>query len=267
MRHPPNQSAAVHPVNHYERLKVTQDAPPEVIRAAYRALANRLHPDRSGAGEAGDAHEQMVALNAAYEVLIDPALRRDYDASLSTVLDWRAAVSDDALDLGGDPSTGVVHADLAAPVTAWAPDMKHVLLTGVAILALLTVGFAWYLKADPTGSTIDGAMGERLVRHEDSVAVEAARRGEMPDLNQSSLESGVRRPSVEELARMSDEELVAAMPALDGQAARLPAQARRAVSAASATRGHPLDGPGLSLKVDAELLGSYTGRTQAGSKP
>ena len=79
-------------MNHYERLKVTQDAPPEVIRAAYRALANRLHPDRNGgAGGADDAsHDQMAELNAAYEVLIDPVLRRDYDATLEPV---RAAVA------------------------------------------------------------------------------------------------------------------------------------------------------------------------------
>ena len=64
IRHPSNRFEP-HAVNHYERLKVTQDAPPEVIRAAYRALANRLqaHPPSPGAA-ADAAQEEMMGLNA-----------------------------------------------------------------------------------------------------------------------------------------------------------------------------------------------------------
>jgi len=72
-------------VNHYERLKVSRDAPPEVIRAAYRALANKLHPDRAGGAPTGpdDAqHAQMAALNTAYETLMDPKARQAYDDSI-----------------------------------------------------------------------------------------------------------------------------------------------------------------------------------------
>ena len=248
-------------MNHYERLKVTQDAPPEVIRAAYRALANRLHPDRNGAGAGGvadAAHEQMAALNAAYEVLIDPALRRDYDASLTTARNWQVGASEAALDPDRDPSAGVVPADLVAPVTAWAPDLKHVLLAGAGVLVLAVVGVTWYLRADPPAASLDVAVSEQLGRQEGSVAIEAARRGEMPAMGEGA-EVGVRRPSVEELARMSDEELVAAMPALDGPAAVAPS--RTSAQFVGSSRPHPLDGPGLSLKTDAELLGSY------GAKP
>ena len=39
---------------HYDNLKVTRDAPTEVIRAAYRALSQQFHPDRNpGNAEAG----------------------------------------------------------------------------------------------------------------------------------------------------------------------------------------------------------------------
>ena len=74
-------------MNHYERLKVAPDAPPEVIRAAYRALAAKLHPDRKGgdAGPTEHAHEAMAALNASYLVLMDPAARAEYDRSLEAV--------------------------------------------------------------------------------------------------------------------------------------------------------------------------------------
>lgn len=34
---------------HYDNLKVAREAPPEVIRAAYRALSQRYHPDRNPA--------------------------------------------------------------------------------------------------------------------------------------------------------------------------------------------------------------------------
>lgn len=271
IRHPPNWFDAPHAVNHYERLKVTQDAPPEVIRAAYRALANRLHPDRNGPGAAGGAadaaHEQMAALNAAYEVLIDPSLRRDYDASLSTARNWRVDTAEGSVDQDRDPSAGVVPADLVAPVTAWAPDMKQVLLAGVTVLALAVVGVTWYLQSDSTGSSINAAMGDQLSRHEDSMAVEAARRGEMPALNPAA-DGGVKRPTVEELARMSDEELVAAMPALDGQAARMPPQGRvQGAAAMGSSQVHPLDGSALALKVDAQLLGSSPARSQLSGKP
>ena len=250
-------------MNHYERLKVTQDAPPEVIRAAYRALANRLHPDRSGAGNVTDAaHEQMAALNAAYEVLIDPALRRDYDASLSTARNWQAAAADAALDQERDPSVGVVPGDLTAPVTAWAPEMKHVLVAGAGALLLAVVGVSWYLRADQATSPLDVAVSEQLGRQDNAAAIEAARRGEMPTPVGGG---GVRRPSVEELARMSDEELVAAMPALDGQAAPMPEPVRAASLGSS--RVHPLDGPGLPLKVETGLLGAHGATGRAGGKP
>ncbi|GAA5232995.1 J domain-containing protein [Verticiella sediminum] len=64
--------------SHYENLKVSRDAPPAVIRAAYRALTQQYHPDRNP----GDAKAQRVMgmLNRGYEVLSDPARRRAHDA-------------------------------------------------------------------------------------------------------------------------------------------------------------------------------------------
>lgn len=64
---------------HYDVLRVTADAPPEVIRAAYKALSQTWHPDRNPSPEAG---EVMQALNTAYAVLSDPSKRADYDRSL-----------------------------------------------------------------------------------------------------------------------------------------------------------------------------------------
>lgn len=64
----------------YAELGVTPQAEPEVIRAAFRALAQRYHPDRQlGASALWAA--KMVRINHAYEVLSQPELRRAYDAS------------------------------------------------------------------------------------------------------------------------------------------------------------------------------------------
>ena len=65
---------------HYENLKVAENAPDEVIKAAYRALSQKYHPDKNS-GDA-EAHRIMQIINAAYAVLSDPVQRSRYDESL-----------------------------------------------------------------------------------------------------------------------------------------------------------------------------------------
>lgn len=62
----------------YSELGVTPQAEPEVIRAAYRALALRYHPDRH---EGALASAKMTRINHAYSVLSKPETRRAYDQS------------------------------------------------------------------------------------------------------------------------------------------------------------------------------------------
>lgn len=66
---------------HYDNLKVMRTAPPEVIRAAYRALAARYHPDKCE--NKAEATRIMTIVNAAYEVLQDPKRRQEYDEALA----------------------------------------------------------------------------------------------------------------------------------------------------------------------------------------
>lgn len=67
--------APVH--THYDNLKVARSAPPEVIRAAYKALSQRFHPDRNpGITEAARI---MAIINTSYDVLSDPEKRRQHD--------------------------------------------------------------------------------------------------------------------------------------------------------------------------------------------
>lgn len=62
---------------HYDNLKVARNAPPEVIRAAYKTLAQKFHPDRNPGN--ADATRIMAIINASYEVLSDPDKRREHD--------------------------------------------------------------------------------------------------------------------------------------------------------------------------------------------
>ncbi|MDH5243612.1 MAG: J domain-containing protein [Chloroflexota bacterium] len=60
----------------YKTLQVDPEAEDEVITAAYRRLARKYHPDVAGGAEAAD---RMAALNAAWELIGDPAKRAAYD--------------------------------------------------------------------------------------------------------------------------------------------------------------------------------------------
>lgn len=66
--------------NHYKTLNVNPTATQAEIKQAYRRLAKLLHPD-SNSQTAG--HEEIVRLNAAYEILGDPQQREFYDRQLS----------------------------------------------------------------------------------------------------------------------------------------------------------------------------------------
>lgn len=70
---------------HYETLRVSPSADAAEVRRAYLARARELHPDQHiGAPEAQRRRVErlMQELNAAWEVVGDPARRRAYDAGL-----------------------------------------------------------------------------------------------------------------------------------------------------------------------------------------
>lgn len=90
------------PTTHYDNLKVAKDAPSEVIRAAYRALTQRYHPDRNPDPEAARI---MQIINRAYEVLSDPERRREHDLWIEQEERSRASA----------PASEAAKADTAAP--------------------------------------------------------------------------------------------------------------------------------------------------------
>lgn len=60
-------------MTHYEVLGVAETAGPEEIKKAYRKLASQHHPDKGG------DTARFQEIQVAYDILIDPERRRQYD--------------------------------------------------------------------------------------------------------------------------------------------------------------------------------------------
>ncbi len=86
---------------HYDTLKVSRDAPIEVIQAAYRSLARKHHPDR--AGNTSDGDSLMKSINAAYEVLSDPVRRAEHDRWIADRLGEKRSFHPGRESHPGDP--------------------------------------------------------------------------------------------------------------------------------------------------------------------
>jgi molecular chaperone DnaJ len=65
--------------NHYDTLKVSSSASQAEIKQAYRRLVKLFHPDSN---QDTANHEQIIRINAAYEVLGDSQTRLNYDNQL-----------------------------------------------------------------------------------------------------------------------------------------------------------------------------------------
>jgi curved DNA-binding protein CbpA len=66
--------------DYYRVLGVLDDAEGIVIKAAYKALAQRYHPDKWVGGK-DEATRRMSDINEAYNVLSNPEKRKEYDSS------------------------------------------------------------------------------------------------------------------------------------------------------------------------------------------
>lgn len=64
----------------YEVLGVSPKSEQEVIEGAYRALIRKYHPDRAG------DNDRIRDINAAYDILRDPARRKVYDEKLNSAV-------------------------------------------------------------------------------------------------------------------------------------------------------------------------------------
>ena len=67
-------------INHYQLLGIPEDADLRRIKAAYRSMAKRCHPDTNQGSAA--AAELFLKLNEAYRVLSNEPLRKLYNQQL-----------------------------------------------------------------------------------------------------------------------------------------------------------------------------------------
>lgn len=63
---------------YYDNLKVARNAPEAVIRAAYKALMQKYHPDKFE-GSSEEALRIAKIIKASFDILIDPAKRAEHD--------------------------------------------------------------------------------------------------------------------------------------------------------------------------------------------
>jgi molecular chaperone DnaJ len=63
-------------MNPYDVLEIPKDASDKDIKDSYRQLAKIWHPDKN---KAPNAEEKFKEINKAYNVLIDPEMRKRYD--------------------------------------------------------------------------------------------------------------------------------------------------------------------------------------------
>lgn len=133
--------------NPYVVLQVDPTAEQEVVRAAYRALARRYHPDLGHP----DSRRVMVTLNRAWELLGDPNRRIETDRLLRERVRRLAAGAGPTGSSGGDvarPPRG--HPDPDAGTPMWLrrqPNRRVVNQAGM--------GAAGPPPGRPSGSVID----------------------------------------------------------------------------------------------------------------
>jgi curved DNA-binding protein CbpA len=105
----------------YSLLGVEPSSPHSEIKAAYRALQKRCHPDVNAAaadGTDGSSHDMAVVLNEVYALLSDPAQRQAYDREQAKRSEFQGYTGRPLYSSwrGGDAETRAVFVDEVACV-------------------------------------------------------------------------------------------------------------------------------------------------------
>ena len=136
---------------YYDLLQVEQDASPERVRAAWRKLAHKYHPDKMPGN--ANAARAMAAINAAYEVLSDPARRAEHDLWIRRSRQLQQP----------RPPVHPVPATLWAfvhPARQW----PWYVLCATLVFVLCTMGAALYLTAMPARAQAPQAPQAQLCK-------------------------------------------------------------------------------------------------------
>lgn len=147
---------------HYDNLKVARGAPPEVVRAAYKALSQKYHPDKNP----GDAKAAriMAILNSAYGSLSDPVRRREHDEWIAAE-EWEIAwlestQADESRDQEHNPPRAAWEPAPPAPGAAVgvASPVRRWLGLGGALVVGLLAGMLLMHQAQVLPASVTGAL-------------------------------------------------------------------------------------------------------------
>jgi curved DNA-binding protein CbpA len=130
--------------DYYMILGVLPDAEDVVIKAAYKALIQRYHPDRFK-GSAEEAQRRTTELNEAYEVLSNPSKRAAYDRERQA--QHNSSTSDYDDDYVDDSSADVLEQDWAVALEFY-PDLKGLEARLRRISMPLAIGFRQLLLSN-----------------------------------------------------------------------------------------------------------------------
>jgi DnaJ-domain-containing protein 1 len=114
----------------YDVLEVSRNASLSVIRAAYKSLVQRYHPDKNP--DNPDAENQLKLINHAYETLSDPSSRLAYDALL-------------AMEEMPAPEEEAASEEAPLPEAAARAFDKRVIYAGGAAFLVLIAGAAFFI--------------------------------------------------------------------------------------------------------------------------
>lgn len=152
---------------HYDNLKVARNAPPEVIRAAYKSLSQKYHPDRNSNNP--DAVRVMTLINASYEVLSDSAKRVEHDKWIAEK-EFRAAQQN-------KPHSQSGQTQVASNTITFKSAISHIFKYGVIYGIVIAV-----IWSNLTDNTYSPPSGSKQYTANPAPEIEASLSGTYDDL-------------------------------------------------------------------------------------
>ncbi len=139
-------------IDPYAVLNLLPSASPDEIRSAYRRLAATCHPDLQPPDKKAWAQEQMIRLNAARDLLLNPRRRVQYHREHADQLRWQ---TEQARWRQNPEAARAAYAAPQARPYRQQPfrPISLLILVMLCLLSLVTLPFLWTLAQNPTLAT------------------------------------------------------------------------------------------------------------------
>ena len=160
----------------YEILGLGLDAEDIVIKAAYRSLAQKYHPDK-WQGDPSISQEKMAEINRAYETLIDPAKRATYDDQLKLRRESQSNYNEPSRERSDDKKTE--KAKQQSPLKSKSQEKSSKLVIFSILIAVALIA----LLANLTNKDTDNNTSSDGFKSMDVKGVDWGQTYSLPDLN------------------------------------------------------------------------------------